>query len=309
MKEKIQKCYQAVVQHRYVKVLIDSVRDFLDNDSINFAAATAFYTIFSLPAFVLIVLKIGGTFYGEAEVKSELFAQVEDSIGKEARKTLEEILENFAFVEEDQISTYLILGIIIFSATTVFVSLQAGINHIWHIKTKKDKGFIQLVISRLLSFSIVASFGFILVVSLLLETLLAFVFQYFDFILDEINLRTATLIQNIVSLVVLFILFVGMYKILPDAKVKWRDTFYGASITTLLFILGKYGINVYLTNSDLGSTYGAAGSLVIVLIWVYYSVLIFLFGGQITYYIAENLGGGVKPNNLAKKVYLKDAED
>lgn len=309
LKSKINRSYKAIRNNPYVKVLVDSVRDFLDNESMNFAAATAFYTIFSLPAFVMIVLRIGSAFYNESEVKSELFTHVETSMGSEARKTLEDILENFAFVEEDQIAAFIVIGIILFSATTVFISLQNGINHIWHIKPKKEKGFLQLILNRLLSFSIVASFGFILIVSLLLETVLAIVFGYFDFILDEFNLRTASIVQFVVSQIVLFILFTIMYRVLPDAKVHWKDTLYGSLITTLLFILGKYGIGLYLANSELGSTYGAAGSLVIILLWVYYSVVIFLFGGQITYYIAENLGRGITPNKFARKVFLRDEDE
>ncbi len=309
MKAIIKKIYQKVTNNPYVKVLMDSVRDFLDNESMNFAAATAFYTIFSLPAFVMIVLRIGSAFYNESEVKSELFTQVETSMGGEARKTLEDILENFAFVEDDHIAAFIVIGIILFSATTVFISLQNGINHIWHIKPKKEKGFLQLILNRLLSFSIVASFGFILIVSLLLETVLAIAFGYFDFILDEFNLRTASIVQFVVSQIVLFILFTIMYRMLPDARVHWKDTLYGSLITTLLFILGKYGIGLYLANSELGSTYGAAGSLVIILLWVYYSVVIFLFGGQITYYIAENLGSGITPNKFARKVFLRDEDE
>lgn len=139
LKSKINRSYKAIRNNPYVKVLVDSVRDFLDNESMNFAAAKAFYTIFSLPAFVMIVLRIGSAFYNESEVKSELFTHVETSMGSEARKTLEDILENFAFVEEDQIAAFIVIGIILFSATTVFISLQNGINHIWHIKPKKEK--------------------------------------------------------------------------------------------------------------------------------------------------------------------------
>lgn len=309
MKEQFKKVYNQLYKIKLIKVIVDSVQDFINNDSSSFAAATAFYTIFSLPAFFIIILNIGSYFYNESDIKDELFIQIEELAGKEAVVSIEDILENFTVDDTSFLSYILAVGVILFSATTVFVSLQRGINHIWHLKTKPETGIIKQIFDRLWSFSVVFSLGFILVISLLLETLITIVLSHFNFILDHININISNAVQLVVAQLATIVIFTLMYRVLPDARVKWKDTWIGAIVTTILFALGKYGIGLYLGNSDLGNTYGAAGSLVILLIWVYYSVLIFLFGGQITYYIATYYGNNVKPKKSAMMVELKEVKE
>ncbi len=309
MKSLFNKIYDKLYKIKVVKVIIDSVKDFINNDSSSFAAATAFYTIFSLPAFFIIILNIGSYFYNESEVKNELFIQIEELAGKEAITSIEDILENFTLDDTDFLSYVIAIGVILFSATTVFVSLQRGINHIWHLKTKPSTGIVKQVFDRLWSFSVVFSLGFILVISLLLETLITVILTHFDFIFESFNINISSFVQFLVAQLATVVIFTIMYQVLPDAKVNWKDTWLGALITSILFALGKYGIGIYMGSSNLGSTYGAAGSLVILLIWVYYSVLIFLFGGQITYYIANYYGKNVKPKNTAMRVELKEVNE
>lgn len=305
MKKQLRSIYKRLYSIKLVKVVVDSIKDFINNDSSSFAAATAFYTIFSLPAFFVIILNIGSYFYNESEVKNELFIQIENLAGKEAVSSIEDILENFT-LDDTSFASYLIaVGVILFSATTVFVSLQRGINHIWHLKTRPSTGILKQVFDRLWSFSVVFSLGFILVISLLLETIITLVLTRFKFIFENLNINLTSFVQILVAQLATIVIFTVMYRILPDAKVKWKDTWIGAVITSVLFALGKYGIGIYMGSSDFGSTYGAAGSLVILLIWVYYSVLIFLFGGQVTYYIANYYGTNVKPKKTAMRVELR----
>ena len=298
----MRKKIKAILELKYIKILVDSIKDFTSNESMSFAAGTAFYTIFSLPAFLIIILNVGASLHEKEEIREEIFIQISNLAGEESRQTLESILENFALNSDDMISAGIAIIILIFSATTVFVSLQKSINHIWHIKPKPTKGWLKLAINRLLSFSIVLVIGFILVLSLVLDAVVSFTFQKIDNLLININLELIYYVEIIVSQLILIIIFALMYKILPDAKVRWKDTWIGALITALLFVVGKFLIGFYMSTSDLSSTYGAAGSLVILLIWIYYSVVIFLFGAQITFYIAENIGGGVKPKKHAVKV-------
>lgn len=290
------------------QILSDSIKDFTSGESMGLAAGTAFYTIFSLPALLIIILNIGGTFYAESEVKDELLVQVEELGGEESRITLEEILKNFSMEDRGVIPNTIAIFILAFSATTVFVSLQNAINHIWHIKPKPEKGILKFIINRLLSFSLVASIGFILIISLILDAALVVINQYIKDYLVDLNLNTVAIVHYAITQAVLVVIFALMYKILPDARVRWRDTWMGAIITMLLFALGKYLIGLYLGNSDIGSAYGAAGSLAILLVWVYYSVVIFLFGAQITYYIAEKVGGNIIPLPQAVKVELREIE-
>jgi membrane protein len=290
------------------KILRDSILDFKDGESMNLAAATAFYTIFSLPALLIILLNIGSTFFSQSEMKEELLIQVEALAGEDSRATLEEVIGNFVLNPEGVIPNFVAILILTFSATTVFISLQNAINHIWHIKPKPERGILKFIINRLLSFSLVASIGFVLIVSLLLEAALVIVSQYFTDFIGSINLHVASLVNFAVTQMVLVVIFALMFKILPDANVKWRDTWLGAIVTMILFGLGKYLIGLYLGNSDLGSSYGAAGSLAILLVWVYYSVVIFLFGGQVTYYIAEHVGGNIIPKPQAVKFEIREVD-
>jgi len=288
------------------KIIIDSFKDFFDGESMGLAAGTAFYTIFSLPALLIIILNIGTTLYTETEIKNEILLQIEELAGEDSRATLEDILDNFDMEANGVISNFVAFLILAFSATTVFVSLQNAINHIWHIKPKPEKGILKFVINRLLSFSLVASIGFILMVSLILDAVLVILNNYFTEYVIDLPINVATITHFILTQIILVVVFALMYKILPDAKVRWKDTWMGAVVTMVLFGIGKYLIGIYMGNSDLGSSYGAAGSLVILLIWVYYSVVIFLFGAQITYYIAEHVGGGIIPKGQAIKVEMRE---
>jgi membrane protein len=291
------------------QIIRDSFKDFFSGESMGLAAGTAFYTIFSLPALLIIILNIGMTLYSETEIKTEMLQQVEELAGEESRSTLENILDNFNKESNGVISNFVAFLILAFSATTVFVSLQNAINHIWHIKPKPEKGVIKFIINRLLSFSLVASIGFILLVSLILDAVLVIINNYFIQYVPDLPINMVTIAHFILAQLILVVVFALMYRILPDAKVRWKDTWMGAVVTMLLFGTGKYLIGIYMGNSDLGSSYGAAGSLVILLIWVYYSVVIFLFGAQITYYIAEHIGGNIIPKSQAVKVEMREVED
>ncbi|MCH7403208.1 YihY/virulence factor BrkB family protein [Belliella kenyensis] len=291
------------------QILKDSVVDFGNSDSMSFAASTAFYTIFSMPALLIILLNIGTTFYNESEVRDEIIVQVRELAGEESAQTLEDIMSNFSMESDGVLSNFIAFGILAFSATTVFVSMQNGINHIWHIKAKPEKGILKFIVNRLLSFSMVASIGFIMLVSLVLDAVIIVIFNYFSEFFENGAILLASITHLIVGQGILVVIFALMFKILPDAKVRWRDTWIGAVVTMLLFVLGKYLIGLYMGNSDMGSAYGTAGSLVVLLIWVYYSVVIFLFGGQVTYYIAEKVGKGVVPYPQAVKVELREIEN
>jgi membrane protein len=299
---------QRFKKYTLFKIIKDSFKDFFNGESMGLAAGTAFYTIFSLPALLIIILNIGTTLYTETEIKNEMLAQIEELAGEDSRATLEDILDNFDMEANGVISNFVAFLILAFSATTVFVSLQNAINHIWHIKPKPEKGILKFIVNRLLSFSLVASIGFILLVSLVLDAVLVILNNYFTEYVVDLPINMAAITHFVLTQIILIVVFALMYKILPDAKVRWKDTWMGAVVTMVLFGIGKYLIGIYMGNSDLGSSYGAAGSLVILLIWVYYSVVIFLFGAQITYYIAEHIGGNIVPKNQAVKVEMREVE-
>ncbi len=290
------------------QIILESVKDFSKNEAMTFAACTAFYTIFSLPGLLIISLTVASYFYSEGEVREELLNQVTETLGSDSAETFDNIIRSAGVEGQSFWAKVLGIGVLIFSATTVFVSLQNSINHIWHIKAKPQRGLLKFLINRLLSFSMVASIGFVLLVSLLVDAIIVIFFRYLSNLLDESTLFLASIANFIFAQGILIVIFGLMYRVLPDARVKWRDVWLGAFVTMLLFALGKYLLGIYMANSDVGSAYGTAGSLVFILIWIYYSVIIFLFGAQITFYIAEKAGGSITPYKEAVRVELMEVD-
>jgi membrane protein len=289
-------------------VLKQTVLNFFQDDSFSYASSIAFYTIFSLPAILIISLSIGATVYERDVVQQELINQVGRLIGKESAADVEQILINASLDSTGSFAKIVGIGTLIFSATTVFISLQTSLNKIWGIKPKPARGIVKYIIDRLLSLAMVFSIGFLLLVSLVIDTTLVFVQTTLSKILAGWTLYLVGVLNVGISLGLVTLIFAILFKVLPDAKIKWKDVWVGSLVTTAFFTLGKYLIGFYLGNSSVNSAYGAAGSLVIILIWVYYSTVIFLFGAELTSVYAEKLGSDIQPYHNAVKVQLVEVE-
>lgn len=289
-------------------ILKQSVVSFVNGDSFTHASSIAFYTIFSLPAILLISLSIGSTLFDRTDVQRELISQVGSLIGYGSAAEVENILLNAARQTDTWFARVVGIVTLVLSATTVFLSLQISINQIWKIKPKPKKGFIKFIVNRLLSLAMVISMGFVLMVSLVIDTLLVMFQEKLSDNFGGITLTLVTGLNVVVSLLFIAVLFGLMFKMLPDAKIRWRDVWVGSLVTTGLFIGGKFLIGLYLGNSSLNSAYGAAGSLVIILVWVYYSALIFLFGAELTYVYTKEVGSGIEPYTHAVRVETIEIE-
>ncbi len=289
-------------------ILKQSVVGFINGDSFTHASSIAFYTIFSLPAILLISLSVGSTLFERTDVQRELVSQAGKLIGSGSAIEIENILINAARQTDTLFARIVGIVTLILSATTVFLSLQISINQIWKIKPKPKKGFIKFIVNRLLSLAMVISMGFILMVSLVFDTVLVMFQEKLSHNFGGITLTVITGLNVIASLLFITGLFGLMFKMLPDAKIKWRDVWVGAIVTTALFTGGKFLIGLYLGNSSLNSAYGAAGSLVIILVWVYYSALIFLFGAELTYIYTKEVGSGIEPYANAVRIETIEIE-
>jgi membrane protein len=289
-------------------VLRDTVRDFVENDSFSYASSIAFSTIFSLPAILIIALAIGSTFYERNVVQEELINQVGRLVGPDTAKEIENILMQAAFDSTGWWAKTVGVITLAVSATTVFMSLQSSLNKIWGIKPKPERGWLKYIINRLISLAMVISFGFIILVSLLIDTILVVFQEMLTQIMEGVTLYLVTGLNIVISLAFITVIFGLLFKVLPDAKIKWRHVWVGAIVTTLLFTVGKYLIGFYLGNSTFNSAYGAAGSLVVILLWVYYSTVIFLFGAELTSVYAKVSGGSIEPYTNAVKVQLVEVE-
>lgn len=286
-----------------------SFKDFFNSDPLNHSAVIAFYTIFSLPGILIIAAVVAGIVYEDARVTNELTSQISRLAGADTAKSVAKILENASQAASGIIPKIVGIGTLLFSATTVVVSLQDSLNSIWHIKAKPEKGFIKFLVNRVLSLAMVIGIGFLLLVSLLLDALLVVFNDYIETIFSGFALYVINGINLFFSLVVVTVVFAMLFKFLPDAQVKWKDTWIGAIITMLLFVLGKYAIGFYLGTSSLATTYGAAGSLVLLLIWVYYSSLIVLFGAQFTLSYSHAKGRRIRPKQHAVWVRVNEVEE
>jgi len=289
-------------------VLKQTIVNFFEDDSFSYASSIAFYTIFSMPAILIISLSIGATVYERDIVQKELINQVARLIGPDSAGDVEEILINAALDSTGTFAKIVGIATLIFSATTVFISLQTSLNKIWGIKPKPERGFVKYLINRLLSLAMVISIGFLLLVSLIIDTALVVVQNSLSKVLAGWALYLVAGLNILISLAMIAFIFAILFKVLPDAKIKWRDVWVGSVITTALFTLGKFLIGFYLGNSSVNSAYGAAGSLVIILIWVYYSTVIFLFGAELTSVYADKLGSHIEPYHNAVKVQVVEVE-
>ncbi|MDX1628362.1 MAG: YihY/virulence factor BrkB family protein [Fulvivirga sp.] len=293
---------------KYARIFKKTFARFFQGEPMSHSASIAFYTIFSMPAILIISLVIAGSFYEDAQVKSLMMNQIQEMFGKESASQVLKIMENANQQTDDTIAKIIGIGTLVFSATTVFVSLQDSLNHIWRIKPKPKHGIIGFLVNRALSLAMVVSIGFLLLVSLIIDALLV-VFN--DFLRDVLFGHTFYIISGlnlIVSLGVITVIFAIIYKVLPDARVKWRDVWVGAFVATLLFNLGKYLMSIYMATSTLATAYGAAGSLVLLLVWVYYSAIILLFGAEFTFVYSQEIGEVIKPSKRAVRLEIKEIE-
>jgi membrane protein len=291
------------MRRKYWQLARKSVDEFFEDSPFQLAAALSFYTVQSLSPLVLIVVAAAGLVWGEQPVRSELLNQIRELTGDAGAETVRTVLESTTI--SGQSIGSMILGIItlLFGATTVFAQLQSSLNQIWDVKTAVKtvtrRGLLwSLIRTRLLSLTLVLAVGFLLLVSLVVSAALA-AFQAY---LSRAFPGGGTLWQILnflVSLLVISVLIAMVYRVLPDVRLDWPDVWVGAVTTSLLFGVGKFLIGLYLGRASIGSSYGAAGSLVVFLVWVYYSSLIMFFGAEITFVYAQDRRTRVRPTELA----------
>ncbi len=270
------------------------------------SAALAYYTIFSIAPMLIVIISLLDIFYGRNAVEGTIFQHIQGFIGADAALQIEEVIKN-ATISKD-ITWASVVGIcaLIFAATGVFAEIQDSINYIWRLKAKPKKGWLKLVVNRVLSFSMVVSIGFILLVSLVVNSLLDMLGLQLLKFFPEIAVYVAYGINLFITFITISFLFAVIFKVLPDARMHWRDVFTGAITTAFLFMLGKFAISYYLGKTHISSTYGAAGSVVIILLWVYYSSCILYFGACFTRAYAIRTGRNIYPNDYA--VWIQEIE-
>ncbi len=292
---------------RFGKILWDTGKEFAKEEPFGHAAEIAFYTIFSMPGVLIVAVSIASSFYDRELVTGGIMDQISYLVGPNSAEQVQKVLENARTSADSSVARFVGVVTLLFSATTVFVSLQSALNKIWDIRPKPKKGFLKLIIDRALSFAMIISIGFLLLVSLLLDAAIVFLGSSIQEYIG-VDIMLAGVINFLLSVLVIAVIFALLFKVLPDAVVAWNDVWSGAILTTALFMMGKFLIGFYLGNSSVGNAYGAAGSLVLLLVWIYYSSIILLFGAQFTHVYSVAMGKKIRPSKHAVKIKVIEVE-
>lgn len=287
-------------------IVKEAISEFIEVNVLKMSASLAFYTLFALAPMFIVIITIIQFFFGAEAIEGELYPQLAGLIGSQAATQVEEMIRNATISERSTSSTVGSVVMLIFLATGVFVEIQESINYIWRLKAKPKTGFMKLIVNRLLSFSMVISLGFILLVSLIITAALDVLLERLQIMFPVITVYLAYSLNLMLTFLVSTFVFSCIFKILPDAKIRWKNIIVGAIITALLFMAGKSFITVYLSNSDINSTYGAAGSIVIIMLWVYYSAIILYVSAILTKIFAQLSGSTIYPSEYA--VFIKEVE-
>lgn len=283
----------------YLNLLKEAGNDFMDDEGLKLSAALSYYTIFSLAPMLLIIITLLSIFFGEDAIRGEIFDQIRGLVGNQAATQLQEILKNAQLSNKSGVAATIGAVTLLIGATGVFAEIQSSINYIWSIKVKPKKGWLRYLKTRLISFSLIVVLGFLLLVALGVNTLVNVLSDNLAVYFSEVSVYVFYILNNLLVLGVITILFAVIFKVLPDGELRWVECFVGAAFTAVLFSIGKFLISFYIGRSDLGATYGASASIIILLLWVYYSSIILYFGAEFTKVYANSDGVHIIPSKNA----------
>ncbi|ANN76530.1 YihY/virulence factor BrkB family protein [Bordetella flabilis] len=274
---------------RFFGLVKQAVSAWLDDYAPSMGAAIAFYTVFSLAPLVIIVIAVAGFFWSREAVQGQLFEQINALVGPDGAKAVESVVQGAQEPTQGMVATIISVIVLVVGATTVFAELQSALDRIWRVEAKKQSGIWSMLRARLLSFGLVLALAFLLMVSLVISTVLGALGSWAAGLLPvwEIMLQALNIV---ITLGILTLLFAMIYRFMPQASVAWRDVWTGAFVTAVLFEIGKFLIGLYVGKASVASSYAAAGSLVVVLIWVYYAAQVFLLGAEFTWVYANEHG-------------------
>jgi membrane protein len=288
------------------KILKDTFRGFTDDKALKLSASLSYYTVFSLGPLLLLLISLVGFFLGKEAIQGQLFAEINGLVGNKAALQIQELVQNLEL--SGKTTSAIIIGIItlIVGATSVFSEIQDSINTIWRVKAKPKRGWVKLLKDRLLSSSLIIGLGFLLIVSLIVNGALQALNDLLKSYFPDVTVIIFNIINIIISFIVITVLFGVIFKVLPDVKIHWKDVRMGAFFTACLFMLGRFLIGLYIETAGTESTYGAAGSLIVILVWVYYTAAILYFGAVFTRVYADFIGLKIEPAEYA--VYVEQTE-
>jgi membrane protein len=287
----------------FFRLLRETVANWFAHRVPQLGAALAFYTALSIAPLLVLSIRIASLFFGDEAIQGGLKSQLTSLLGDQGAQAVQELIASPRRATTDALATVVSIATLLFAASGVFMQLQDSLNYIYRVQAKPGRPILMMIRDRFLSFAGVLVIAFLLLVSLVISSAL----QSVSTMVDQLNLPPFFdgAVQKLdlgVSFVVVTILFALMFKLLPDARLAWRDVWLGALVTSLLFTVGKIGISMYIGRAGVASSYGVAGSFVVLLVWVYYSAQIFYFGAELTHAYATRFGRGIRPRRNAEWV-------
>lgn len=291
-----------------IEVFKNSFSGFGDDRVTKLSGSLAYYTIFSMAPLLIVIISLCGLFLGREAVEGKIYGTLTGFVGADTAAQLQEIIKNASIAGKGKIAAIVGAVTLLVGATTVFAEIQDTINMIWGLKPKPKKGWLKMLQNRFLSFSIIISLGFLLLVSLGITTIIDGFSDRLKTYFPGVTVMVFYVVNLAITFAVTTLIFGVIFKVLPDAKIKWKDVLAGAITTAILFMLGKFAISFYISKSNVGSTYGTAGSMVVLLLWIYYSAIILYFGAEFTKAYAVKYGSEIHPNQYAVTTKVVEVE-
>ncbi|MDP4131488.1 MAG: YihY/virulence factor BrkB family protein [Bacteroidota bacterium] len=279
----------------YWRILVESLNLFIDFNGLKLAAALSYYAVFSIAPLLIVIISVAGVFFGQEAVTGSVYHQISGLVGSDAALQVQDIISNIHKSNHGKAGGVIGAIILIIGASGVFSEIQGSINYLWSVPPPKKKEFLMAVIRKLVSFSLLIGVSFLLMVSLLANALVDALSDRMKHFFNSSLISLLYVVNIFIILILVSFLFTLIFKILPNAIIRWKDAVAGATLTALLFLIGKFAIGFYLGSSSIGFTYGTTASIVILMLWVYYSSIILYFGATYTYIFAASRGNPVRP--------------
>jgi membrane protein len=290
------------------KVIMTSFTSFSNDNGLKLSASLAYYTVFSIAPLLILIISLVGLVFKQDAITNHLYPEIKHYVGASAALQIQEMIKSLAFSGKTGIAVISGIVTLLLGASSMFMEIQDSLNIIWRVKAKPKKGWLRMIENRFLSFSLIIGLGFLLLVTLVINIVISALSDKLQHFLPGVTVWLVSGINLVLSFIVIAILFGIIFKVLPDVKIKWKDVRAGAFFTALLFMGGQYLISLYLSYSASSSTYGAAGSLVVILLWIYYTAAILYIGAEFTQVFAEANGSRIEPADYAVHVVQKEEE-
>ncbi len=288
------------------KILVATFMGFIDDNGLKLSASLAYYTIFSMAPLLILTISLVGLVWGHDAATNKLYPQIAHYVGAQAATQIQEVLKNLQLSGKSV--TAVVVGVItlLIGASSTFVEIQDSLNMIWRVKAKPKKGWLKLIQNRFLSFSLIITLGFLMLASLLINFLLSALRSWIANFIHSVTSVLLSAISLASSFIIISVLFGIIFKFLPDVKIRWKDVRTGAFFTAALFMVGQYAISLYIKYAAATSAYGAAGSILVILVWIYYTAAILYIGAEFTQVYAEAIGCRIEPAEYA--VFIQQTE-